>query len=314
MFTMQFLWARPGADPTNGDTVARVSPSTWQPLTASEALAHKHGQRIAVCLPARNEEATVGSIVATIRSELMTDATGVGGLMTGACIVDELIVIDDGSTDSTAAVAAEAGARVVPNAARCHGKGAALWTSVQATDADLIVWCDADLLQFTSTYVLGLITPLLCDPSVVFVKGAFERPVDGDDVGGRVTELVARPLLHVLHPGLAHIDQPLGGEYAGRRAALAQLPFVVGYGVEMGLLLDVARVHGTDAIAQVELGTRHHRRRKLLALEPQALEVLLVALDRAGFAVPDTIALKRRGAELGSVGLRTLPPPEGTAK
>lgn len=304
MFTMRFPWPRPRADPTNGDTVARVSPSTWQPLTASEALARKNGLRIAVCLPARNEEATVGSIVGTIRSELVDEAG----------IVDELIVIDDGSTDSTAAVAAEAGARVVPNAARCHGKGAALWTSVQATDADLIVWCDADLLQFTSRYVLGLITPLLCDQSVVFVKGAFERPVDGDDVGGRVTELVARPLLHVLHPGLAHIDQPLGGEYAGRRRALAQLPFVVGYGVEMGLLLDVARAHGTDAIAQVELGTRHHRRRKLLALEPQALEVLLVALDRAGMAVPDTIALKRRGTELGSVGLRTLPPPEGTAK
>ena len=304
MFTMRILWARPGADPTNGDTVARVSPSTWQPLTVSEAVDRKQGLRIAVCLPARNEEATVGSIVGTIRSELMGD---VG-------VVDELIVIDDGSTDSTAAVAAEAGARVVPNAARCHGKGAALWTSVQATEADLVVWCDADLLEFTSRYVLGLVTPMLCDPSIVFVKGAFERPVDGDDVGGRVTELVARPLLHVLHPALAHIDQPLGGEYAGRRTVLAQLPFVVGYGVEMGLLLDIAKRHGTEAIAQVELGTRHHRRRKLLQLEPQALEVLLVALDRAGIAVPDTIALNRRGTALGSVGLKTLPPPEGTAK
>ena len=303
-FTARSLVARPEVDPTNGDTVARVSPPTWQPLTVAEALARKGALRIAVCLPARNEEGTVGGIVGTIRDELM----GAGGL------VDELIVIDDGSTDATASVAIDAGARVVPNAARCHGKGAALWTSVQATDADLIVWCDADLLEFTGTYVLGLVTPLLSDPSVVFVKGAFERPVDGDDVGGRVTELVARPLLHVLHPGVAHIDQPLGGEYAGRRTVLAQLPFVVGYGVEMGLLLDVAYRYGTDAIAQVELGTRHHRRRKLLALEPQALEVLLVALDRAGIAVPDTIALNRRGEKLGSVGLQTLPPPEGTAK
>ncbi|MGD9794824.1 MAG: glucosyl-3-phosphoglycerate synthase [Acidimicrobiia bacterium] len=272
---------------------------TWtQPFTADEARRAKGDHTIAVCLPALNEEATVGTIVKSIVAELVDDAG----------VVDEVIVIDDGSTDDTAAVAREAGARVVPNSSGVHGKGSALWTSVGASSSDLIIWCDSDLEEFTTTYVLGLATPMLDDPSVMFVKGAFERPVEGGDVGGRVTELVARPILHLLHPGLAHIDQPLGGEYGGRRCVLESVPFVIGYGVELGLLLDIAARYGTDAIAQVELGTRVHRRRKLLQLEPQALEVMMVALDRAGIDVPERLSLMRRSLPIGTVSIDMLPP------
>lgn len=272
----------------------------FEPLDLRSVLDRKGSHRVAVCLPARNEEATVGPIVAAIRRDLMGE---VG-------LVDDLVVIDDGSTDATAEVARQAGARVVPTVGECRGKGLALWTSVAATTADLIVWCDADLEGFTSDYVVGLVTPLVSDESVAFVKGAYERPVDDGDVGGRVTELVARPLLHVLHPSLAHLDQPLGGEYAGRRSVLQRLPFEVGYGVDLGLLLDVARLEGPESIAQVDLGIRRHRRRRLLELEPQALEVLLVALRRAGIGVPDDVALIRRGRTVGAVRTNTLPPLE----
>jgi glucosyl-3-phosphoglycerate synthase len=281
-----------------------TQPTTWlHSFTSEEALAAKTGT-IAVCLPARNEAETVGEIVKTIHAELVEASP----------LVDELVVVDDGSTDDTAAIARDAGARVVPNRSGVHGKGAALWTSLAATTADIVVWCDADLQDFTNRYILGLVTPLLSDPNIGFVKGAFERPVDGGDVGGRVTELVARPLLHLLHPGLAGIDQPLGGEYAGRRTVLSSVPFMVGYGVDLGLLIDIAQRFGTGAIAQVELGTRSHRRRKLLQLEPQALEVIMVAMNRAGIEVPDEMTLMRRGSDLGRVTLDRLPALNETAR
>jgi glucosyl-3-phosphoglycerate synthase len=276
-----------------------TEPRKWpRGYTVAEALARKGSTSIAVCLPARNEAATVGGIVKMIRTELVDDAP----------LIDDLVVIDDGSTDDTARIAAAAGARVVTNEAERHGKGSALWMSVLSTTADIVIWCDADLEEFTNRYILGLVTPMLDDPSVMLVKGAFERPVEGNDVGGRVTELVARPILHLLHPELASIDQPLGGEYGGRREALESVPFVVGYGVEMGLMLDIAAKFGIDAIAQVELGIRVHRRRKLLALEPQALEVMMVALQRAGVELPDCVEIVRRGENLGCVGIDTLPP------
>jgi glucosyl-3-phosphoglycerate synthase len=251
--------------------------------------ATKAGARVSVCLPARDEEATVGSVVTTIRRELV-DAVG---------LVDEVVVVDDGSADRTATVARAAGARVVgpddvPEAAehlgtRHGGKGGALWRSLLATEGDLVVWVDADIRDFAARFVTGLVGPLLTRPDVDFVKGFYDRPAEGGEGGGRVTELVARPVVALLFPHLAAVVQPLAGEYAGRRELLERIPFVEGYGVDLALLVDVAAEVGTEAMAQVDLGTRVHRNRPLTELGPQALEVLQAALQRArpGLAVDD---------------------------
>lgn len=248
---------------------------------AAEQLAEKKardGQTVSVCLPARNEAATVGSIVTCIR-ETLVDQVG---------LVDEVLVVDDHSTDRTAEVATAAGARVVavddvlPELGPGEGKGEALWKSVAAADGDLIVWCDADITDFGDRFVVGLVGPLLTNPEVDFVKGFYRRPVgDSAHGGGRVTELVARPTISLLFPHLSSIVQPLAGEYAGRRSLLERLPFVQGYGVDLGLLIDISELHDGGAIAQVDLGTRRHRNRPLDQLSPQALAVMQTALRRA---------------------------------
>ena len=207
--------------------------------------AMKRGRTVSVCLPARNEAATVGDIVRTIRTELVD----------GAGLVDEILVLDDGSTDATADVALDAGARVestaklLPECGPGTGKGEALWKSVFAAEGDLIVWCDADITDFDARFVVGLLGPLLTRPEVGFVKGFYDRPVDGTPgTGGRVTELVARPLISLLlPPARPAIVQPLSGEYAGRREVLEEVPFVQGYGVDLGLLVDVSARFGLDA-------------------------------------------------------------------
>ncbi|MEA2704488.1 MAG: glucosyl-3-phosphoglycerate synthase [Actinomycetota bacterium] len=237
--------------------------------------------RVSVCMPARNEEATVGAIVASIVEELVERHH----------VVDEVVVVDDGSTDATAAVAADAGAVVVsassvlPECGPGTGKGEALWKSLYVATGDVLVFCDADLTDFDPAFVTGLLGPLLLDPTgrpdVGFVKGHYDRPVGG----GRVTELMARPALGLFFPELLRIRQPLGGEFAARRAVLEQVPFVQGYGVDLGLLVDVAARFGPESIAQIDLGTRTHRNRGLDELGQQATAVLRVALRRAG--VPD---------------------------
>jgi glucosyl-3-phosphoglycerate synthase len=237
------------------------------------------GHRISVCLPARDEEATVGAIVDVLRARLV-DRVG---------LVDEVLVVDDHSSDATAKVAAEAGARVVavdevlPELGPGEGKGEALWKSVAACRGDLIVWCDADITDFGPRFVTGLVGPLLTHPEIEFVKGFYDRPVGTSaHGGGRVTELVARPAISLLFPHLASIVQPLAGEYAGRRSLLERLPFVQGYGVDLGLLVDITDLEGTGVVGQVDLGTRRHRNRPLDELGPQALAVLQTALARAG--------------------------------
>jgi len=249
--------------------------------SAPQLVAAKGATSVSVCLPARNEEATVGAIVTTIRRELMERGA----------LVDELIVIDDHSTDRTAKVAADAGA-VVVDAANVltdhgigHGKGEALWKSLHVSTGEIVVWCDSDISHFESRFITGLLGPLLTDPGVAFTKGFYERPEHDGVGGGRVTELTARPILQLLFPELAAVVQPLSGEYAGRRSVLEQLPFTVGYGVDLGLLIDVARLVGVEAIAQVDLGRRHHRNRTLAQLGPQARAVMQVALARAGVDV-----------------------------
>ena len=250
--------------------------SGGQALAATKA---RSGLTLSVCLPASNEEATVGGIVATIRRDLID----------GVPLVDEIVVLDDGSTDATAEAAAAAGARVVaesavlPEAGPGSGKGNVLWKSLHACHGDVVCWIDADIVDFRSHFVTRLVTPLLEDPSLMLSKGYYERPLRGEPgEGGRVTELMARPLLSHLFPRLADVVQPLAGEYAGRREALESLPFVMGWGVEVGLLIDVCERFGREAITQVDLGVREHRNRPLSDLGPQALAVLVTALRRAG--------------------------------
>ena len=221
---------------------------------------------VSVCLPARNEEATVGAIVATVVAEL-------------AGLVDEVVVVDDGSTDATAAVAATAGAKVV--SADRPGKGQALWKAMFVASGELLVFCDADIRHFSAGFVTALLEPLLASERIAFVKGFYQRP----DGGGRVTELVARPVLSLLFPELAGILQPLAGEFASRRHVLERVPFTADYGVDLGLLVDVWRLVGLEGLAQADLGVRHHRNRPLDDLGPQAVQVLRAALDRAGVAV-----------------------------
>jgi glucosyl-3-phosphoglycerate synthase len=245
------------------------------------------GHVVSVCLPARNEATTVGAIVTELREQLV-DRIG---------LVDEVLVMDDHSSDATAKIAAEAGATVIavddvlPELGAGTGKGEALWKSVAASDGDLIVWCDADITDFGPRFVVGLLGPLLTSSDLHFVKGFYDRPLaEGAHGGGRVTELVARPTIAAMFPHLSSIVQPLSGEYAGRRSLLERLPFVQGYGVDLGLLIDITALEGTGGLAQVDLGTRRHRNRPLDELGPQALAVLQTALRRAGTGYGDDAA------------------------
>ncbi|MEV6128188.1 glucosyl-3-phosphoglycerate synthase [Streptomyces violaceusniger] len=230
---------------------------------------------LSVVLPALNEEATVGEIAATIRRELMGEA---------APLVDELVVLDSGSTDRTAEVAAAAGATVVPRDSLLPrlpvlpGKGEVLWRSLLATRGDIICFIDADLREFDPRFVSGIVGPLLTDPTLQLVKGMYDRPLgELAGQGGRVTELVARPLLNLHWPQLAGFVQPLGGEYAARRTLLERLPFPVGYGVELGLLVDALHTVGLDALGQVDIGVRKHRHQDGLALGRMAAAIYRTA-------------------------------------
>lgn len=243
----------------------------------AEALAGARGEvRVSVCIPARDEERTVADVV----GRLYRGITAAGG---GADLVDEIVVVDDGSGDATAAEARRAGATVVPSGTQGGGKGQAMAAGLAATSGDVVVFLDADVENFGVHFVTGLLGPLLAHPGVVLVKAFYERPLgDAPTGGGRVTELVARPVIELLFPQLAHIRQPLAGEVAVRRRALEHMRLDPGYGVELGLLVDVAEAFGTDAVAQVDLGRRVHRNRPLAELRPQATDVLRAALTRAG--------------------------------
>ncbi|MGZ6944083.1 MAG: glucosyl-3-phosphoglycerate synthase [Acidimicrobiia bacterium] len=250
----------------------------FSPAELAEAKAEA-GLMVSVCLPARDEEATVGHIVATVRRTLMEEVP----------LVDEVVVLDDGSADATAAVASWEGARVVaaqdvlPESGPGSGKGNAMWKSLDAAEGDILCWLDADIRNFGAHFVTGLLGPLLTQPDIAFVKGYYRRPLhDQPDAGGRVTELMARPLISTLFPQLARFVQPLSGEYSGRRAVLETLPFVEGWGVELALLVDVIERFGIASTAQVDLGVREHRNRSLAELGPQATAILVTALRRAG--------------------------------
>ena len=275
-------------------------------FTAADLVEQKGSTTVSVCLPARNEEATVGAIVEVVRNELV-DKLG---------LVDEVIVMDDHSTDRTAAVAKDAGATVVAcsdvldHLGNQPGKGEALWKSLYISTGDIVVWCDSDVANFGSHFITGLLGPLLIDNTIGYSKGFYHRPVGADQRGGgRTTELVARPLIALLFPELVDIIQPLAGEYAGRREILERVPFVQGYGVEMGLLIDVCRLAGYNALAQVDLGTRVHRNRPLHELSSQATEVMQVALHRADRTLVNTaITLRRPGFGDTEITMQERPP------
>lgn len=251
------------------------------------------GASVSVVLPALDEEGTVGEIVAEIRRELMEKVP----------LVDELVVIDSGSTDRTAEVAAAAGAKVVrrdeilPRVPAVPGKGEVLWRSLLATSGDIVAFVDADLREFSADFVSGIVGPLLTDPDVAFVKAMYDRPLgEAAGQGGRVTELMARPLLNMHWPQLAGFVQPLGGEYAARRSLLERLPFPVGYGVELGLLVDALHTVGLDALAQVDVGVRKHRHQDGQALGRMAAAIYRTAqlrLARGHLVRPELTQFER---------------------
>ena len=252
-----------------------------------DVAATKGATSVALVLPARNEAATIGPLVAGLRRDLV-DRTA---------LVDELVVVDDGSTDATAALAGSSGARVVSSDGR-WGKGGAMRTGLAATGGDLVVFLDADVPELPAHWVASLLRPLLTEPTVALVKAGYDRPLVHGGVahpasGGRVTRLVARPVLGLIAPDLTLLAQPLAGETAARRTLLERLPFVAGYGVELGLLLDAYAQVGLDGIAQVDLGVRVHRHHSDEALESMAAAVLAVAARRAGWSLPEAHAHTR---------------------
>ncbi|NIZ91916.1 glucosyl-3-phosphoglycerate synthase [Kineococcus rubinsiae] len=243
--------------------------------------AQKAGTRVSVVLAALDEEATVGRVVSMARQ--LAEDTG---------LVDEVVVVDSGSRDATAEVAEAAGAvvhhrdDVLPETGSRPGRGEALWKSLAVTTGDVLVFVDADLLDPQPQLITGLLGPLLHDQGVELVKGCYDQPLKGtgETSGGRVTELVARPLVSRFYPELAGVVQPLTGEYAGRRRLFEAIPFSGGHGVEMAMLIDTLELRGVAAIAQVDLGRRQHRHQDTAALGRMAAHVTHVVHQRAGVA------------------------------
>lgn len=234
----------------------------------------KSNQRISVCVPCRNEASTIGEIVSSLNKKLLISG-----------YIDELIVIDDSSTDSTSMIAREAGAKVIPieeiNSiyGQGGGKGNALWASLISSDGDVVVWVDGDLRNFQPIWIQQLAFPLLSNDSIHLVKADYKRSEETGG-GGRNTELVAKPLLSIHFPELANLQQPLAGEYAVRRSAVNQINLMQGWGVEIGMLIDFERRFGSQSIAQSDLGTREHSHRSLADLAIQSAEILATVHKR----------------------------------
>ncbi len=241
-------------------------------------LARKHSS-VAVVLPAREVAATIGPIAE--RTARLLDA----GLL------DEVLVVDSCSQDGSAQIAAAAGLRVLQEddlaseLGPARGKGDAMWRALRVLDSEIVAFADTDTEGFGEHFLTGLLGPLICDPKVQLVKGCFRRPFRAADAllpdgGGRVTELMARPLLNLHAPELAVFDQPLAGETAARRELLERIPFSAGYGVEIAMLIDAWRLSGLDGLAQVDLGVRQNRHQSLRELSAMAYAVLVAAQTR----------------------------------
>ncbi|MGO9971266.1 MAG: glucosyl-3-phosphoglycerate synthase [Solirubrobacteraceae bacterium] len=241
-------------------------------------LAATRTETVSVCLPARNEEATIGPILQALRP------------LRELGVIDQLVVVDR-STDATAEIARSFDAevheqeRLMPELGPVLGKGDAMWRALPLLTGDIVCFLDADSEEFGEHFACGLLGPLLCGRQIAFVKGFYRRPFRIGDVtlpegGGRVTELTARPLINIFYPDLAAVEQPLAGEIAARRELLERLPFVTGYGVDIALLLDVYELAGLDAIAQVDLDVRQNAHQPLRDLGPMARAVLQAVSSR----------------------------------
>lgn len=277
------------------------------------------GQRISVCIPTLNEAETVGQIVGCIHRELMEEHP----------LVDEILVIDSGSTDTTREAAGKAGANVhlaseiLPDEASHTGKGENLWKALHVASGDIICYVDGDITNFHSGFITGLVGPLLQHPEIDYVKAFYERPLaQGDDFlstgGGRVSEILVRPLLSLFYPELTGILQPLSGEYAARRETLESLPFPTGYGVEIAHLIDLARAGKLPRIAQTDLVQRIHRNRgddELGGMAFALLKVVLRRLERDGKltlanSLPDLYHSWSINGEEVRMQLQSIPEPE----
>jgi nucleotide-binding universal stress UspA family protein len=245
------------------------------------ALKERQKLTVSLVLPTLNEAATVGPIVRAARLELMERVP----------LVDELLVIDSASDDDTVAIAAAEGARVVqhadvlPRYGSYRGKGEALWKSLYETSGDLVVWCDTDVQDWEPRMAYGTLGPLLAESRIQYVKGYYQRPIVEGGVlreggGGRVTELVARPLINLFFPELSGMIQPLAGEYAGRRSLLETLPFFTGYAVEIGHLIDAIERAGLEGLGQVDLERRVHRNQELEGLSRMSFVILQAVMKR----------------------------------
>jgi glucosyl-3-phosphoglycerate synthase len=232
--------------------------------------------------PARNVAGTIGSILSVVND--LRARTG---------LPDQVIVVDADSPDGTAEVARAHGAEVysenelMRSYGPAQGKGDAMWRALSVARGDIVMFADSDSDDFVEQYVYGTLGPLLADPQLQFVKGAFRRPFkQGEekilDGGGRVTELMAKPLINLFYPQLAGFVQPLAGEFAARRELLARVPFFTGYGVEIGMLIDVFDRVGLGAMAQVDLGTRQNRHQTLGSLSRMSSVVLRTVAAREG--------------------------------
>ncbi len=285
----------------------------WDAWTVPHLLSAKRlgGLTVSLVVPARNEAATVGAVVSRVREALLETTA----------LVDEIVVIDSDSTDDTSTVAAEAGA-VVHRAADIRpdlgseaGKGEAMWKSLFVTSGDVLVFMDADLVDWDTHFVPGLLGPLLTDPAVELVKGFYERPLLGSDggryQGGRVTELVARPLIALRFPELAGVVQPLAGEWAVRRRHFASLSVPTGYAVELAALVDTVRLCGLDSLAQVDLGRRAHRHQALRDLGAMATQLMAAADRRTGHRTFDPVPLRQHHPHGAGGGIRVREVPVG---
>jgi len=234
----------------------------------------KKNLTISLCFPTLNEAQTIGKILDIVRKSIYEPG-----------LVDEVVVIDSNSMDRTVGVVRSAGFKVLqhrnilPEYGSFKGKGDALWKSLSVLKGDIIIWCDSDIMNFKPRFIYGILGPMLIDDNISFVKGFYRRPLKIDSSylkgeGGRVTELLVRPMLNLFYPELSKVFQPLSGEYAGRRKILESIPFSTGYGVEVGMLIEICERFGLDVIAQVNLKRRVHRNQPISALSKMSFGIL----------------------------------------
>ncbi len=234
----------------------------------------KKNLTISLCFPTLNEAQTIGKILDIVRKSIYEPG-----------LVDEVVVIDSNSMDRTVGVVRSAGFKVLqhrnilPEYGSFKGKGDALWKSLAVLKGDIIIWCDSDIMNFKPRFIYGILGPMLIDDNISFVKGFYRRPLKIDSSylkgeGGRVTELLVRPILNLFYPELSKVFQPLSGEYAGRRKILESIPFSTGYGVEVGMLIEICERFGLDVIAQVNLKRRVHRNQPISALSKMSFGIL----------------------------------------